>query len=165
MGGRHHSWGVIPARYPLPASFYRIRPVRCRFAECRLKLADCSYPNSCDIPFPMELYSGEGGPLGGSAFAARNEGVGMGGRALNRGGVSTAPGPHKVFVGRRPRRGSTSRRGLPRPAKEKPRETCGAQRVARWRVPQVGPWFWGSPGTLRLGSSQFSAHARKTMEP
>jgi hypothetical protein len=46
--------GVIPARYPLPASSYRIRPFRCRFAECRLKLADCGYPNSCDIPFPME---------------------------------------------------------------------------------------------------------------
>jgi hypothetical protein len=25
--------GVIPARYPLPASSFRIRPFRCRFAE------------------------------------------------------------------------------------------------------------------------------------
>jgi hypothetical protein len=67
----------------LPASSCRIRPFRCRFAETAPQnTANGDPPTHWTIPFSDGTLFGQGGPLGGVAFGATNEG----GRCRRRGG-------------------------------------------------------------------------------
>jgi hypothetical protein len=81
----HPGVGSIPAPLPPPGKFLGNSPVslsvRVSFRRMPPETGHCSYPNSCDIHFPMELFRRGGAPLGGPVFADE------GGAPLGKGGA------------------------------------------------------------------------------